>query len=332
MAVLANTTQTFNVGTAGGMREDLSDVIFDLFPEDTYCVSNFDREEASSTYTEWLAQELATPAANIQVEGDDAVFAALTAPSRYGTYMQISSKTFLVSDTLEEVSKGGRSSEVARGAIIKMRELKRDMETRICQNGISTVGGAATGRSTAGIEAWLGDATSGAVASNLVRATTTSSASTAPVTSGTAGTAPVDGATTGAFHSGALNAALQGAWQEGGDASVILLTATQKAVLDAFTSVATRFVDVSKGAQASITGASNVYVSDFGTHKVVLNRYGRDSVVLCLDPSYWAVRYLRKPMKRELARTGDGVKYQIITEWGLVARNWKASSKVVGCA
>ena len=332
MTVLTNTTQTFDITTAGGMREDLSDVIFDLFPEDTYCLSNFDREEASSTYTEWLAQELASPAANIQVEGDDATFAAVAAPARYGSFLQISSKTFAVSDTLEAVNKAGRRSEVARGAIVKMRELKRDMETRICQNGISTTGGAATGRSTAGIEAWLGDATSSAtVASNLVLATTSSSASTAPVTSGTAGTAPVDGTTTGAFTSAVLNLALQGAWQEGGDASVILLTAKQKALLDAFTSVATRFVDVAKGAQASITGASNVYVSDFGTHKVVLNRYGRDSVVLCLDPSFWAVRYLRKPAKRDLARTGDAVKYQIITEWALVARNWKASAKVVAC-
>jgi hypothetical protein len=166
-----------------------------------------------------------------------------------------------VSDTLEAVTKAGRKSEIARGAIVKMRELKRDMETRICQNGISTVGGAGTGRSTAGMEAWLGDATSGAVASNLVRATTSASASTAPVTSGTAGTAPVDGTTTGAFHSGALNAALQGAWEEGGDPRVILVTAKQKALLDAFTSVATRFVDVARSQQASITGAANVYVN-----------------------------------------------------------------------
>jgi hypothetical protein len=38
---------------------------------------------------------------------------------------------------------------------------------------------------------------------------------------------------------------------------------------------------------------------------------------------------LRKPLKRELAKTGDGTKHQIITEFGLVARNWRANSKVV---
>ena len=207
------------------------------------------------------------------------------------------------------------------------------METRICQNGISTIGGAGTGRSTAGFEAWIGDATASALgASHVVLSTTTASASTVPVTSGAAIGPVTDGTTTGAFTVASLGYALQGAWEEGGDPSVILCTAKQKAVLDTFTGVATRFVDVDKAAQASIIGAANLYVSDFGRHQVILNRYGRDSVVLCLDPSMWAVRYLRKPLKRELARTGDGKKYQIITEWALVARNNLANSKIVALA
>jgi hypothetical protein len=55
----------------------------------------------------------------------------------------------------------------------------------------------------------------------------------------------------------------------------------------------------------------------------------RTVTLLCLDPNYWAIAFLRRPMARELARTGDGTKYQIITEATLVARNWQASSKVV---
>ena len=91
-------------------------------------------------------------------------------------------------------------------------------------------------------------------------------------------------------------------------------------------------VDVSRTQQASITGAANIYVSDFGVHKVILNRYGRDSVVLCLDPSMWAIRFLREFKSRPLARTGDAEKRQIIAEWALVCRNPLASSKVVACA
>ena len=334
MAMLSGTTVTYGVTSAGGMREDLSDVIFDLFPEDTWCLSNFDREEANSSLTEWLAQELASPAANAQEEGTDAAFASLTAPTRYNTYLQISSKTFLVSDTLEAVNKAGRKSEVARGAIVKMRELKRDMEYHICGRSISSEGGAGTARTTAGMEAWIGDATASATgASHVVLATTSATYSTPPVTSGHPTTATTIGTTptTGAFTSASLNYALQQAWEQGGDARVILAMAGQKRAIDAFTSVATRFVDVSRAAQASITGAANLYVSDFGTHQVVLNRYGQSGIVLCIDPSFWAVRYLRKPFKRELARTGDATKYQILTEWGLVARNWKANAKVVNC-
>jgi len=317
------------------MREDLSDVIFDLFPEDTWALTNLEKESAQSTYTEWLAQELAAPAANIQIEGDDATFATLTAPGRYGTYLQISSKTFLVSDTLEAVNKAGRRSEVARGAMVRMRELKRDIETRICQNGIATAGGIATGRSTAGMESWIGGPTASTAneASNAVAATTTAASATTPaLTSGTPGTAPTDGATTGALTEASLKAALQGAWEDGGDPTVILCTAKQKKAIDAFAGVATRFVDVDRAAQASIVGAANLYVSDFGRHQVILNRYGRDSVVLCLDPSYWCIRFLRRPQRRQLARTGDGTKHQLITEWALVAKNWRANAKVVACA
>jgi hypothetical protein len=333
MPMLSGTTVTYGVTSAGGLREDLSDVIHDLFVEDTYCLSNFAREEANSTYTEWLAQELAAPGANIQEEGTDFAGASLTAPVRYGSFLQISSKNFLVSDTLEAVNKAGRKSELARGAMVKMRELKRDMETRIVQNGISTIGGAGTGRSTAGIEAWIGEATASAAGpSAVVLATTSAGATTPPVTSGTPGTALSDGGTTpttGAFTIASLNYALQHAWEQGGDPSVILTTPKQKLVIDGFTSIATRNIDVGGAKQASIIGAANLYVSSFGRHQVIMNRYGRDSVVLCLDPSYWAVRYLRKPFKREIPRSGDAQKYQIVTEWALVAHNWKANAKVV---
>lgn len=69
MAVLTGTTLTYGIATSGGLREDLSDLIFDLFPEDTYLLSNLDKEEANATYTEWLGQSLAAPGANIGVEG-----------------------------------------------------------------------------------------------------------------------------------------------------------------------------------------------------------------------------------------------------------------------
>ena len=337
MTVLTNTTLTVGVSSGGGIREDLEDVIWDLFPEDTWAVSNLDKVDATATTHEWLAQQLAAAAANIGVEGDDATFTSLTSPARFGNYLQIMSKTFLVSDTLEAVKKAGRGSEVARGAMVKMRELKRDMEYAITRNQVSTAGGATTGRTMAGMEMWLSGYLNNAAvnttvtASTAVRSTTTAdTCTTVPVTSGVPGaTAPTDGTTTAALTKTNLDLALQGAWSNGGNATTILCTANNKTNIDGFTSIATRFVDVDASTQSPIIGAANVYVSDYGRHTVVLHRYMRTSVILCLDPNYWAIAFLRRPMARELARTGDGTKYQIISEQTLVCRNQQASSKVV---
>jgi hypothetical protein len=324
MTVLTGTTQTYGITSTGGIREDLEDVIWDLFPEDTWAVSNLDKLEATATTHEWLSQQLAT-------------FTSLTSPVRWGNYTQIMSKTFLVSDTAEAVRKAGRGSEVARGAMVKMRELKRDLELAITTNTSAAAGSAGTGRTFAGMEQWLWGVLKNATVNTTVTASTavlisaSTVATTTPTTSGVAVAQTVDG-TANTLTLAALNLALQGAWSNGGDPSVILCTAKNKTLIDGFTSIATRFVDVDAATQAPIIGAANVYVSDFGRHTVVLHRYMRDNVVLCLDPNYWAIAFLRRPMARELARTGDGTKYQIITEGTLVARNMQASAKVVGCA
>lgn len=335
MTVLTGSTITYGVGSGGGIREDLEDVIWDLFPEDTWAVSNLDKIDATATTHEWLAQQLAAAATNIGVEGDDATFSSLTSPSRFGNYTQILSKTFLVSDSLEATKRAGRGSEVARGAMVKMRELKRDLELAIVTNQPGTAGGSTTGRSMAGMETWIAGYLKNALvgttvtASSVVMSTTSASTTTPSATSGVPGTAPTDGTTTAALTATILNLALQGAWSNGGDPSVILSGANQKAVIDGFTSVATRFVNVDASTQSPIIGAANVYVSDFGRHTVILHRYMRQSLILALDPNYWAIAFLRRPMARELARTGDGTKYQIITEATLVARNYQSSAKAV---
>lgn len=340
MTVLTGSSSSFGVSSGGGIREDLEDVIWDLFPEDTWCVSNFDKVDATSTSHEWLTQQLLAAAANIQVEGDDATFTSLTPPVRMGNYTQILSKTFLVSDTLEAVKKAGRGSEVARGAMVKMRELKRDLEYAVTRNSAATSGGTGTGRSMAGIETWIAGYLANAAvgttngASSAVVPTAGTNCTTPSTTGGFPSTAPTDqsAGTAVALVATYLNYALQGAWSNGGDPSIILTTASQKTLIDGFTSIATRFVDVDAATQSPIIGAANVYVSDFGRHTIILHRYMRSGIVLCLDPNYWAIAFLRRPMARELARTGDGTKYQIIMEGTLVARNYQSSSKVVGLA
>lgn len=330
MAQATNTTDTYDVASTGGNREDLEDVIWELFPEDTWALSNLDHVGADATLHEWLRDSLAAAASNAQIEGDDTDAAAITPPVRHGNYTQILKKIFLITRTQDKVSKAGRATESAREMMKEMRELKRDLEYAITRNQIGTAGGSGTARTMASMEAWIGG-TAGATttATVVMLSTSTASSTTAAVTSGVPGTAIVDGTNTAAFTSAKLNLALQAAWANGGDPRVILVGASQKTAVDSFTSVSTRFVNTGRTEQATITGASNLYVSDYGTHQVVLHRYMRTSVALNLDPDLWAVAFLDAPFSEELAKTGDARKFHIVTEATLVARNWTGNSKVV---
>lgn len=334
MAIVTGTSSTYSVGTGGGNREDLSDTIYDLFADDTFFLSNLEKEKSTATLHEWLGDTLAAPGTNIGIEGDERTYATIANAARYGNYNQIFVKSFVVSRTQETVKKAGRSKESSRQATKKMRELKNDVEYAIVRESIGTAGSATVGRSMAGMEAWIGDTTTsgGATAANVVRATTTSSATTPAITSGVPGTAITDGTTTGALTSGALNAALQGAWDDGGETNLIAVSATVKNTINTLTSIATRQVDVSRTAQASITGAADLYVSNFGVHRVLLHRHVRTSVALCLDQSLWAMASLDDFFMEKLAKTGDANKWQIVYEGTLVSRNNVGNSKVVSIA
>jgi hypothetical protein len=345
MAQATGTTWTNSV--AGSLsqhsnnREDLEDVIFMLDPMDTWAMSNLDRVEASGVYHEWLADSLAAAAANRQIEGADVAHTTAIPARRLGNWTQISFKEFAVSDTLEAVEKAGRKSERERLGVKLLKELKRDVEFAIVGNQGSSggqggaQGGTATARSSAGMEAWIGNGTTTLTqgeASNVVSTTTNSANATSAGFASNAVAAPTDG-TTGALTEGQLKAALQGSWEDGGDPRVILVGAAQKKVIDTFAGVATRTVEMPGNKQASIIGAANLYVSSFGSpHMIVLSRYVRPTVVLCIDPEFWALAFLRPFNTIPLARTGEAEKRLIRAEWTLVSRNNAASSKVVSCA
>lgn len=332
MAIVTGTSSSYSVGTGGGNREDLEDVIHDLFPEDTWALTNLDKVKASSTFHEWLGDEPDAAASNITLEGDDATFATISNPARYGNYTQIFNKTFVVSGTQEVVSKAGRKKESSRQALRKLRELKRDVEYALTRNQAGTAGSATVGRSLGSMESWIGATAPSSTVATLVVFTTAAASGTYTETASGAPSAPTDTAvgSTAAFNEAALKLALEGAWNNGGDTDVLLMTPSNKNSLNDFTGIAQRNIDVGRGDQASILGAADVYVSSFGVHKVVQHRYMRNQSVLCLDTSLWAIASLRPFSTMKLAKTGDADKTLIQTELTLVARNWKGNAQVVG--
>lgn len=306
-----------NTYTGAGIKESFEDVIFDISPEDTPLLSMAKRTTAGQTYHQWQIDQLAAAGTNAAVEGDDATYATLAATTVLGNYTQISRKTVNVSNTYDVVKKYGRKQEVAYQLMKAGKELKRDMEFALVQNQASSAGGAATARTSAGMESWI---------TNRVLATG-STAGTTPGFSGGSVAAPTDG-TSVTFIEADLKSALELAWLDGGEPTTILMSSANKKRFSAFSGIAEKRHMVNGTSEAIITAAADVYVSDYGNHTVKLDRFMRDEAVLCIDPGYVSLASLRPMAQEELAKTGDSTKYLINCEYALVVNNPNAHAKV----
>ena len=144
MTIITSTTTTFDIK---GIREELSNIIYNISPEDTPFMSNAGRESIENTLFEWQRDVLAAAvSSNAQIQGDDiTTFTAVTATVRMGNRSQISSKPIIVADTVEAVSKAGRKSELAHQITKRSAEIKRDIE----KNSLDRVAAAAGSTSTA---------------------------------------------------------------------------------------------------------------------------------------------------------------------------------------
>ena len=111
---------------------------------------------------------------------------------------------------------------------------------------------------------------------------------------------------------------IQGAWTNGGDPSIVMAGPFNKTVISSFTGNSTR---MDMGEDKRLVAAIDVYVSDFGEHKVVPNRFQRTRDVYVLSPDMWCVSYLRDFRQHELSKTGDSEKRQLLVEWTLAGKN-----------
>jgi len=314
-------TGTFATYNQVGIREDLEDIIYNIAPMDTYFFNNAGKSKARNTLHDWQTDTLDSPVSTNQwVEGDDFSAGAITATQKLRNYTQISRKDFVTTRTSNVVNTAGRKEELAYQTVLKGKALKRDVEKALLSTNAATAGSSVSARVATGVETFI-------YTTNHVSATGQTANTTPAPVSGIAGTAGTDGSAT-AFIETDLKSALQQAWSQGGKTDVILLSPTLKNKLDNFTGIATRFRNVNAGDQADIVGAADVYVSSYGSHKVVLSRYMRASAVLCLDMSTWAIAWLDPIHMESIAKSGDSEKRMIVGEYTLVAKTPLANTKL----
>ncbi len=306
MAILSNTFHTY---LAKGIREQLSNSIYNITPADTPFLSMVGKEKAESTLFEWQTDALgAVSTSNAQLEGDDSPsFPAVVPTSRVGNYTQISRKLVIISGTEEVVNKAGRKSELAYQTAMRAQELKRDMEATMFESIAGNAGSATVARKTATLGAWI-----------KTNDTFGSGGASPTYTSGVPGAARTAG-TDRTFTETILKATIQLVWTSGGDLRFLAVGPVNKQLVSAFSGVVTRNYDISnKPAKATaIIAAADVYVSDFGTLTVLASRWQREQDGWLFDPKWISIVHLRPFHRVKLAKTGDAEKRMLQVEWGL---------------
>lgn len=311
MTVVANTYLTFS---AKGIREDLTDIIYNIAPTQTPFMSNAGKAKATQTFHEWQTDSLAAAQTNnAQLQGDDVgTFDPATATTRLGNYTQISRKTVVIADTLDVVKKAGRSSEVAYQVAKKLKELKRDMEAILLNNQQKSAGSSTSAPQLAGIDSWIKTNTSVGVGG------------TDP--SAADGTALRTDGTQRPFTEALLKTVLGGVFDNSGEEpDCLMLGRFNKQVASTFAGNATRMNDADTG---KLFSSVDVYDYDFGQVKILPNRFQRARDGLIVNSDLWAVAFLRPVKIEDLAKTGDAEKKMIITEYSLESRNEAGSGGV----
>jgi hypothetical protein len=309
MAVPANTFQ--RTGKVA-VREELHDTISNIAPTQTPFMSNIGSDGADNTLVEWLTDTLAVADDdNAVINGDDATNDTLTDAVRLSNYTQLMDKVVGISTTTQAVKSAGGQTKASYQMLKKSKEIKRDMEKRLC-----------SAKPAVPLADGVAGKSAGAVAftrTNGSRGVGGAAATLSGGTSGYVNAAPTNG-TLRTVTEAMLKDAMQDAWNEGGEPSMALMSGPIKQTFSTFAGIAQQRREVGNKA-ATIIGAADVYVSDFGDVSFVPSRFTTGRDVLVIDPSLWSVRYLQRFNTDELAKTGHADRKLLAVEFTLKCAN-----------
>ncbi len=314
MAVPSNTIQA--VGRVG-IREDLSDKIHELFPDDCPFQKAIGTESASQVYHEWQTDTLAAANHdNKTIQGDDLSNESRANTVRQGNYTQIMKKVVGASSTMEASRTAGRSSELAREIMKAGRELKTDAEKRFCGNYAAVAPASGTAGECAGALAFL--------RTNVSRGTSgVSPVYTGGTTVGVPTTAAVNGTLRTATET-LLKPVLRDIWNSGGNPKLALMSMALKQTAAAFTGLAQARRESGNRLLTIVAGA-DIYASDAGEVQFVPSRFTSGRDILIVDPEYWAVANLDAMKVIDLAKTGLATRKALYQEVTLVSKNEAAN-------
>ena len=295
MALFETYTEAAGTG-GGGMREDLLDVIVNISPTETPMLSGFKKSKANATTHEWLTDTLGTANASRVAEG--AAFSnsanIAVARTRLSNYCQINREVFEVSDTLDAVDKAGiKGGEYEYQLAKALKIMARAMEVDVVA-GASAAGSAGTARGSKGVIPW--------VTTNL-------------------STAGGGRDLTETIY----NNNLQDIFGTGGNPDTTYVNGWQKRKVTAFSATNTRNIEASS---KKLIFSVDVYESDFGLQRVILDRYMPTDKLAQLQKDMWSIAMLRPVKHTPIAKLGSSRAGMVEAEWTVVSMEEKASGVI----
>jgi hypothetical protein len=312
---MAQPTNTLDSYDVKGIREDLSDVIYDISPEETPFYTACAKAKASNTLHEWQTDALRSSGDNAHIEGDDTIAEARSATVRLNNRTQIFKNSVVIPGTDQGLNKAGRAREMAYQVLKIAKEQKLDIEKAMFANQAKVAGDSSTARRMAGVPSWL------------TTNTNFQSGSSGADPTGDGSNARTDDGTPTAFSQTKFDAVMQSIWVSGGKPDSVYLSAFQMNLALGFTGNNNQRSNITAEAEKVIKHMS-VYVTPWGTVEFKPTRENRARDVFIMQDDMWAVGVLRATKNEELAKTGDNEKRQVVTELTLVCRNEKSSGGI----
>lgn len=299
MTVPTNTLDTYDVNTN---LEDLSDIIFDISPDETPTLTMMKKEKASNVKHEWSIESLGSSQDNFHIEGDEGQAGdQITPPSRVNNICQILKKKIVISGTQQKgMTTAGISDYLAHEKAKKMKEIKLDLERHILG------GGTAIGVAKVNVD---GSARKSGTLQTYIK-TNASVGSGGAVSAGDGSDAMTSG-TNRAFSQAILDTVLQDCFLNGAKPTSLVMSPVNRKLFSGFTGSTSRYQDDS---DKKLVNTIDVYVGDYHTLKAVPSREISNEVVFALNPEYLANADLRALSCDKLGKTGDNLKEEMVWE------------------
>lgn len=313
MAIITN---TFQSPSAKGNRETLSDVVSRITPEDTPIFSMIEKITFKGVHPEWETDDLAAPADNAQLEGDEYAFGATTPAVRLGNYTQILRKEGIISGTQDNVDNAGNVEQVKYQKLKKGVELRKDAEFSIVAANASVAGAT---RKSGSLSTWI--------TSNVSRG---AGGANGGFSQGTGLTVAPTNGTQRAFTKALLDTVMQSGYTSGANFRHLFVSPYVKSVFVTFmsdTNVAAFRYAASSGKDNSIVANADIYEGPFGKVMVHPNRVMAGSAGLArnaflVDAEYLQFGWFRSIAEdKEVAKTGDARKFVLLGEGALKVNN-----------